>query len=106
MLDLILGGLCVAALLGWSLTLIWLSRSLLPMANSMKVHQAIVDREDVKVGSLVERVLTRQNRGKPPEATRPPESETAHPMAGMFRSTQPSAVIDDQPDAEGLEIVG
>jgi hypothetical protein len=98
----------VLALAGWSWVNIRLSTSLLPMANAAKVHQAIVDREDVKVGSLVERVLNRQNRGKPPEPSRPTTEEQANPMSALFRSTQPQPGIVDQPDPDdgGLEIIG
>jgi hypothetical protein len=103
----IFAGLLVLAVAGWAWFCVCMSRSVLLQANAQKVMQAIVDREDAKVASLVERVLTRQNRGKVPEPSRPTSEpgEQAHPMADMFRVPgAPSIVVDEQPDADGLEI--
>ena len=79
---------------------------MLPLANTAKVIQAVVEREDTKVGSLVERVLTRQNRGKiaPEPSRQTTEDEPVNPLAALFRSPGGSTAVAEQPDPDDLEI--
>jgi hypothetical protein len=98
--------LLVLAVGGWATTNVCMSRSVLGQANAQKVIQAVVDREDAKVASLVERVLTRQHRGKvAPEPSRPTTEEEANPLAALFRSPGGSTPVTEQPDPDELEIM-
>lgn len=104
---LIVGFIALAALVGWTYTNIRLSTSLLPMANALKVCQLIVKQEDDKVASLAERVLRKREPQKAPaETNRRPDGEPANPLLGVFGGAVPAYAIDEQPDSEGLEIVG
>lgn len=94
----------VLALAGWMLTLAMLTRTLLPMANALAVCQKIVDREDTKVASLVERVMRKREPNQPPaNTTRRPDEQPANPM-NIFGALEPTMPIDEQPDPDGLEI--
>jgi hypothetical protein len=94
------------ALGGWAFTLTVVTKAILPMANAVKVHQGIVDREDAKVFSLTERTLKLRNHGAPPkdEVARPTGTG---PMADAMRAgsmDQGGGFIDEQPDS-GMDIV-
>lgn len=103
--------IAVAALAGWATTLVAVTKATLPAANAHKVLQAIIDREDTKVATLVERIERVRNRGAAPEPAqqrRPEREEQASPMTTLFGPPGPTAgLIFDQPDAnaDDLEVV-
>ena len=99
------GFLAAFALGGWALTLGMVTRGVVPMANALKIMQAIVQREDDKVFSLTERAMKLRNRGAPA-----PKEEVARPTGGgpMAEAMQAGSVghsfIDEQPES-GMDIV-
>lgn len=99
------------ALLGWGTVLVLMTKAALQSANAMKVLQAIVDREDTKVATLVERIERVRNRGAGPDQPPPRRTERddqANPLAHIFGG-QPAPVssfVGEQPDSdESLEVV-
>jgi hypothetical protein len=103
--------IAVLALAGWGATLVAMTKASVSSANAMKVLQQIGDREDTKVGSMVDRLERMRNRGKddtaPPNPARETQRERENPMAALFRGVPvagSAGLIDEQPDSN-LEVV-
>lgn len=99
--------IAVLAFGGWALTLAMVSRAFIPQANTAKILQAIVDREDAKVHSLAKRALELRHGVAPTTAEKVPPPAGSGPMADVFRSGSVSTeVIREQPDAsDDVEIM-
>ena len=107
----VFAGVAVLAFAGWAWTNVAHTRAGLQAANALKVLQQIGDREDIKVGSMVDRLERMRNRGKddtaPPNPARETQRDREHPMAALFRGVPvagSAGLIDEQPES-GLEVV-
>lgn len=105
------GVIAVLAFAGWGATLVAMTKASVSAANSHKILQAIVDREDTKVATLVERIERVRNRGAAPEQPqqrRTEREEPVNPLAHIFGgpAAPVSAFVGEQPDSdESLEVV-
>jgi len=95
----------VAALGGWSAVLILLSRSLLPMANALGALNKVDALFDERVMKVLDRVRDRQNPARKVNRDQPPQQQPVNPLSQIFGG-DPLTPVMDQPDAEGLEVVG
>lgn len=93
----------LVALAGWTAVLVLLSRSLLPMANSLatlnKVDAAIDDRIARVLGRLRERVAPKPETAPPPAAAAQmsPGEAAIRDLFGSGGGLEP---LEDQPEAE------
>lgn len=103
-----LGLLAVAllALAGWTAVLVLFSRSLLPMANALAVLQKVDSVIDDRIMRVVTRIQDRQNKGKPaPRPQSNPNEAAVEAVANLFGGA-PLEPFGEQPDPEGLEVIG
>jgi hypothetical protein len=79
------------------------------MANTAKVLQQIIEREDKMVESMVSRLERARNRGAEPpgreqqQPQRPTQRDAENPLAHIFPGFVETPIID-QPDS-GIEVV-
>lgn len=103
LLIIALGAIAIAALLGWTAVLILLSRSLLPMANAMRVWGELDHKFDQRVQGVLDRA--RANTVKPtiptgrPEMQKQPIGMTAPMVFGPNTPPLISFMDEEQPDA-------
>lgn len=102
-MEIILGGFLIAALIGWTITLVFLSRAWLPLANAMRVWNELDHKFDQRVQGVLDRAKANQPRvniptGKP----EPPKQQPYNPafMAGATAAPLiPSFMAEEQPDS-------
>ncbi len=95
----------IVVLAGWTVTLIFLMRALLPMANALKVYSQLNEHIDRQIRQVVERIQGRQGGIPLPKekrmASEPPET-TIDALREVFGGN-PIEPISEQPDNE-LEV--
>jgi hypothetical protein len=99
---------CIAllALGGWASTLVFLGKSMLPMANALGALNKVDALFDERVMKVLDRVRDRQNPARKANRDQPPQQQTpTNPLSQIFGG-DPLIPVGDQPDAEGLEVVG
>jgi hypothetical protein len=104
--------LTFAALGGWAATLVLFARATLPMANALKVTEQVDDRIDRRIASVLAKADDiRERRMKIPglpeqkPSERPKQPSPIDQMREIFGGT-PIEPFNEQPDAEGLEVIG
>jgi len=101
----VLAAATILALAGWTVTLIFLMRALLPMANALKVHAQLNENIDKQIRQVVERIQSRQGGIPLPKekrmASEAPET-TLDALRDVFGGS-PIEPISEQPDND-LEI--
>jgi hypothetical protein len=92
------------ALAGWTATLVFLSKALLPLANAFKVQVGIDEFVNKQLTTLLDRRDQIEQRkkmaSKPPEPKEQPVSEAEREIQRLFG---PQPFVAEQPDA--LEVV-
>jgi len=101
--------LTFAALGGWAASLILFARATLPMANALAVTNKVDAMVDDRIAKTLERIEMRRSRGKPAQqpASKPPESmiNTGRPSDEVGLIFGGPLLFEEQPDAEGIEIL-
>lgn len=96
------------ALGGWAATLVLLARSLLPMANALFALTKVDSVIDDRIAKVVNRLRERADKapaarpGLPPTVA--PPNAAADAMRDLFGAV-PFERLDEQPDADGVEVV-
>jgi hypothetical protein len=101
--------LCLA---GWAATLAALSRALLPMANALGALRKVDALVDERIAGTVQRLRERQAAKTLAVAAPPSDTRNADAARAAARTIEtifgPDAMrpTDEQPDPEGLEVLG
>lgn len=102
--------LALAGFAGWTVTLIFLSKSILPMANALNALGKLGGYEDEKIRKVIERIQERTGGVIPPPPKVPARE---HQQSGVDAVRQAFGgdvfqPIGEQPpsDADELEVVG
>lgn len=96
----------LAALLGWAVTLVFLSKSLLPQSHALSTLLKADAFVDDRIAKTIGRIRERQQPKAAPPATTPQRNAAADQMAAIFGPGPLMTPVDEQPGAEeGLEVV-
>lgn len=106
LLDVLLGALVIAALLGWAVSNALYARATLPMMNAFRVLLEVDYKFDQRVNAILDRAKANIKRpeiptGRPEAAKAPPYNPALFATAGT-PPLIPSFMDEDQPEA-GLE---
>lgn len=101
----------VVAFAGWAMTLIYVSKSILPMANALNVLGKLSGYEDEKIRKVLERIQQKQggipNPPKVPATGQKSSTEAAMDAVRNAFGNNVLQPIGEQPpaDTDGLEVV-
>lgn len=97
-----------ALLCGWTACLVLVARSLLPMANSIGTLNKVDALIDDRIMRTVQRIQERMRpkvEVPPIPSSQQPQNAAEAALKDLFGGA-PLEPMDEQPDAEGLEVVG